>query len=156
MIGRRKRHDRPRTRGYDAERSAAGPVKAWLAACAGKDRYTSEAAARAAIGLQLGAPALDTYRCAHCAAWHLTERRPAGQRKAPPPVQVLAFVCSACHARHAAIAVSPREWTPETRRAALLKLEPEAIADGWSITEGPDFCAACAEALGHETYRRTA
>ena len=30
------------------------------------------------------------------------------------------------------------------------------IADGWSITKGPDFCAACAEALGHETYRRTA
>lgn len=156
MIARRKRHDRPRTRGYDAERSAAGPVKAWLAACAGKDRYTSEAAARAAIGLQLGRAVLDTYRCGHCAAWHLTERRPTGQRKAAPPVHVLAFVCSACRARHAAIAVSPREWTPETRRAALLKLEPEAIADGWSITEGPDFCAACAEALGHETYRRTA
>ena len=42
------------------------------------------------------------------------------------------------------------------RRAALLKLEPEAIADGWSITEGADYCPACAAALGHETYRRTA
>lgn len=156
MIARRKRHDRPRARGYDAERQAAGPVKAWLSACAGKDRYTSEAAARAAIGLQLGRAALDTYRCDHCAAWHLTERRPAGQRKAAPPVQVLAFVCSACRARHAAIAVSPRKWTPETRRAALLKLEPEAIADGWSVGVDDDHCPSCAAALGLETYRRTA
>lgn len=39
---------------------------------------------------------------------------------------------------------------------ARRKLEPEAIADGWSITEGADYCPACAAALGHETYRRTA
>mgnify|MGYP002137436553 CR=1 FL=1 len=62
MIARRKHHPRPNARGYDAERQAAGPVKAWLSACAGKDRYTSEAAARAAIGLQLGRAALDTYQ----------------------------------------------------------------------------------------------
>ena len=157
MIAKRKHHARPISRGFDAERSASGTHRDWLASCAGKARYTSEAAARAAIGLQLGAPALDAYHCArHCGAWHLTERRPTKTRKAAPPVHVLAFVCSACLTRHAAIAVSPREWTPETRRSALLKLEPEAIADGWSITEGADYCPACAAALGHETYRRTA
>lgn len=155
MIARRKHHPRPNARGYDAERQAAGPVKAWLSSCAGKDRYTSEAAAWAGAGL-VQRVAIDVYRCESCQGYHLTERRPAGQRKAPPPVQVLAFVCSACHARHAAIAVSPREWTPETRRAALLKLEPEAIADGWSVGVDDDHCPSCAAALGLETYRRTA
>lgn len=157
MIAKRKHHARPASRGFDAERSASGTHRDWLASCAGKARYTSEAAARAAIGLQLGAPALDAYHCArHCGAWHLTERRPAKAKKAAPPVHVLAFVCAACKARHASIAVSPREWTPETRRTALLKLEPEAIRDGWSITADSDFCATCAEALGHETLRGAA
>ena len=40
--------------------------------------------------------------------------------------------------------------------AALLKLEPEAIADGWSIGCPDDHCPSCAAALGLETYRRTA
>jgi len=153
MIGRRKAHLPARSRGFDLE--ARHPDRRALSGCVGKDRYTSEAAAWAGAGL-VQRVAIDVYRCESCQGYHLTERRPKGQRKTPPPVQVLAFICAACKARHTAIAVSPREWTPETRRAALLKLEPEAIADGWSVGVDDDHCPSCAAALGLETYRRTA
>lgn len=152
---RRRRRVHASPAGYDAERDAKGKAGAWLRSCAGKDRYTSEAAARAAIGLQLGTAALDTYRCDHCPGWHLTQRTQAGARKAPPPVHVLAFVCAGCRARHASIAVSPEPWRPARMRVALLKLEPEVIRDGWSIGAGDDsdHCPTCAAALGLETTR---
>lgn len=154
MIARRKRHVAPRSRGFDLERQH--PQRRWLAGCAGKARYSSEAAADAGIGLQLGAPTLGAYPCTDCDGWHLTERRPKGQRKAPDPVHVLAFVCSACKARHADIAASPVPWTPARRRVALLELEPLAIRDGWSIGAVDDHCPACAAALGLETIRSAA
>ena len=156
-VAKRKHHTRPASRGFDAERSASGVHRDWLASCAGKARYTSEAAARAAIGLQLGAPALDVYPCArHCGGWHLTERRPVGTKKAAPPVHILAFVCAACRARHASVAASAVPWTPERRRAALLELDPLAIRDGWSVGADDDHCPACAAALGLETLRGAA
>lgn len=155
MIAARRRRVAPRSAGFDLE--SRHPDRAWLTGCAGKARYTSEAAARAGIGLQLGPAALDTYRCDHCPGWHLTQRTQAGARKAPPPVYVLAFVCARCRARHASIAVSPEPWRPARMRVALLKLEPEVIRDGWSIGAGDDsdHCPACASALGLETLART-
>lgn len=149
MIAARRRRVAPRAAGFDLE--ARHPDRAWLTGCAGKARYTSEAAAWTGAGLQFGPP-LDVYRCASCDGYHLTSVRPAGQRKAARPVNILAFVCSACHARHAAIAASAEPWTPARRRVALLELEPVAIADGWSIGF-EDHCPACAAALGLETYR---
>ena len=153
MIARRKHRRAPTSRGFDLE--ARHPQRRWLAGCAGKDRYTSEAAARAGAGLHL-ATALDVYPCDDCAGWHLTSTRPTGQRKAPPPVQILAFICGACRARHPSIAATDGAWTPERRRAALLKLEPLAIRDGWSIGEVDDHCPSCAAELGLETIRSAA
>lgn len=155
MIARRKRHAaRPATGGFDLERQH--PDRRWLAGCAGKARYSSEAAADAGIGLQLGPSRLGSYHCEDCGSWHLTERRAPGQRKAPGQVHILAFICSTCRARHADIAASPVPWTPARRRVALLKLEPLAIRDGWSIGAVDDHCPACAAELGIETIRSAA
>lgn len=88
MIVRRKHRRAPTSRGFDLERNH--PARRWLSGCAGKARYSSEAAADAGIGLQLGAPTLGSYHCADCDGWHLTERRAKGQRKAPDPVHAWA------------------------------------------------------------------
>lgn len=150
MIAKRRRvHDKPH--GFDLERGHKD--RRWLSACAGKARYSSEAAARAGIGLQVGAPALDVYPCDHCHGWHLTECRPAGQRKAAPPVHMLAFVCGRCGALAADVAASAQPWSPERRRVALLSLEPIAIRAGWSIGVEQDHCPSCAVALGLPTDR---
>lgn len=147
----KRHHPRPRTRGFDLERHVGPRERSYLSGCAGKPRYTSEAAARAGIGLQLGHPALDAYPCDHCNGWHMTELRPKGQRKATPPVYVLAFVCASCRIRHPAVAASERDWTPDRRRVALLQLEPLAIKDGWSIGVDDDHCPTCAAARGLDT-----
>lgn len=148
-VAARKRRVAPRPRGFDAEAGARGNT--WERACAGKDRYSSEAAAIVGIGLNLRSRKLDAYRCSFCASWHLTERNPAG--KAPPPVYMLAFICCRCGARHPNVAASDQPWTERSRRTALLKMEPSVMRDGWSV--GPndrDHCAACAAALGIETF----
>lgn len=147
MIARSKRRSPIVAAGFDLEASAG--ARGYQRGCAGKDRYTSETAAIAGIGLQLGHPALDVYQCGYCSGgWHLTERRPAGQRKAPP-VHLLAFVCAGCGAHHPLVAASDSPWTAATRRAALLKVEPAVIRDGWSVGLGDqDHCARCATALG--------
>lgn len=154
MIARRKRRRVPTSRGFDLE--VRHPQRRWLTGCAGKARYSSEAAADAGIGLQLGAATLGAYPCTDCDGWHLTELRAKGQRKAPDPIHVLAFVCSTCKARHAETAASPVPWTPARRRVALLELEPLAIRDGWSIGVVEDHCPACAAELGLETIRSAA
>lgn len=152
-VARRRAHAAPaRPAGFDAEAGARGNT--WERSCAGKDRYTSEAAALVGIGLNTRASTLDAYACGYCGCWHLTERRPAGKPKAPP-VYLLAFVCSRCQARHATVAASDHPWTERSRRQALLKLEPVAMRDGWSIGL-EDHCPGCAAALGLETMRGAA
>lgn len=134
--------------GFDADAGVRGNT--WERACAGKDRYTSEAAALVGIGLNTRSRTLDAYRCGYCNSWHLTERLAAGAIKAPSRVHLMGFVCGRCGARHNEIAASSTPWTPATRRRALLDLEPLVIAAGWSIgTE--DHCPSCAAALGLET-----
>ena len=148
MITKRAHRARP-SRGFDLE--SRHPQRAWLAGCAGKPRYTSEAAALAAIGVLLSRAPLTAYRCAHCDGWHHAEALRTGQRKAPPPVYLLAFVCGRCHARSADFAASTEEWTPARRRVALLSLEPLAMRAGWSIGVEADHCPTCAAALGLAT-----
>lgn len=149
-LAARKRRVVPVARGFDAELGHRGG-NTWARACAGKDRYSSEAAALVGIGLNTRSRTLDAYACAYCGGWHLTERLPLGVKKAPAQVHMLAFVCSRCQARHPQIAASNRPWTPATRRRALLDLEPAAMRDGWSIGWRDDHCAPCAAALGLET-----
>lgn len=156
MIVRRKRRAAIRSSaGFDLERGHRD--RRWFAGCAGKDRYTSEVAARAGAGLQIAGAKLDAYHCDDCGGWHLTSSHAPGPRKVPTePVHMLAFVRSRCHARHADVAASATPWTPERRRAALLALEPLAIRDGWSVGVVDDHCPTCASALGLETLRGAA
>lgn len=144
----RKRRVPVQAAGYDAEAGARGNT--WARTCAGKDRYSSEAAALVGIGLNTRSRTLDAYRCPFGNHWHLTERLAPGAKKARARVYMLAFVCARCGVRHADIAASNAPWTPATRRRALLDLEPAAIAAGWSIGVTDDHCPTCAAALGLE------
>lgn len=153
MIAARKRRVIAQPVGFDAEAGARGNT--WSRACAGKDRYTSEAAALVGIGLNTRSRTLDVYVCAFCSGYHLTERLPAGVKKAAP-IYMLAFVCSRCLVRHRDFAAASQPWTPATRRRALLDLERAVMRDGWSIGAELDHCAPCSDALGIETLRGVA
>lgn len=152
-LAARKRRVPTRAHGFDAERGARGNTEA--KACLGKERYTSEAAALAGIGLLYAGKALDAYLCPFGAHWHVTGSRTPGQSKAPP-LHMLAFVCGRCGAQHSNIAASNSPWTASSRRTALLKMEPSVMRDGWSIGADDDHCASCAVALGLETSRGAA
>ena len=154
MIVAKRRMPRPRqARTFDLDAVSGQAQRAWSSGCAGKARYTSEAAARAGIGLQLGQSALDAYRCTHCSGWHLTEvRAPGAGKRTLRKVHHLWLSCGRCQVAHEKIAASSCPWTPATRRVALTQLEDAAIADGWSIgLDEHDHCPACAAALGLET-----
>lgn len=153
-IARRRKRAPQRSRGFDLERGH--PQRRWLAGCAGKAKYSSEAAALAGLGLQLGDPSMEAYRCPHCDGWHLASVRPSGGKRDLARVHVMTFVCGRCLRQHPAIATSADPWTPERRRVALLQLEPIAIGDGWSVGADEDHCPICAAALGLETTRRPA
>lgn len=72
---------------------------------------------------------------------------------ATDPVHLLAFTCATCTAVHHKSCASDAALTTEERREVLLELEPDAIADGWSIGVDHDHCPACAAALGFPTTR---
>ena len=63
------------------------------------------------------------------------------------------FTCSTCPAVHRKSCASDAALAPEERREVLLELEPDAIADGWSIGADHDHCPRCAAALGLTTTR---
>lgn len=87
------------------------------------------------------------------ALWSALPRALVTTTKPPGRVHLLAFVCSRCHALHPMQCASDAVLTPEERREVLLELEPDAIADGWSIGADHDHCPACAAALGLTTTR---
>lgn len=78
---------------------------------------------------------------------------PGPSPSATDPVHLLAFTCSTCPAVHHKSCASDAALTPEERREVLLELEPDAIADGWSIGADHDHCPRCAAALGLPTTR---
>lgn len=78
---------------------------------------------------------------------------PAPDTRVSDPLHLLAVTCATCPAVHHKSCASDAALTPEERREVLLELEPEAIADGWSIGADHDHCPRCAAALGLPTTR---
>ena len=93
------------------------------------------------------------------ALWSTVSTRLVSAPSSPPPgsatdpIYLLAFACAGCPAVHHKSCASDAALTPEERREVLLELEPDAIADGWSIGADHDHCPRCAAALGLTTTR---
>lgn len=92
-------------------------------------------------------------RAAAIAPWATTLITPPPADREIRPVHLLAFACATCPAVHHLSCASDAALSTEERRDVLLKLEPAAICDGWSIGVDHDHCPPCAARLGLTTTR---